>query len=128
MGDSGSAFTVLSPFTLSQRNETIVFGSPNQEHFTTASTVVQKLRNPAGVAFDVITLKTTSCRGVGQVIINIFFYNTIPNSCLVRIFRFDFDLSCDPIDFCSGRPKHLGSLVSAGKHASARSVDNISVG
>lgn len=63
--DGGSFIDITSPYSLNIRNETILFEKNKK---TVAATVsVQKLRNPAGVVFDVVLLKKSSCKGVGKV-------------------------------------------------------------
>ena len=63
--DEGSFIDTASPFSLSVRNETIVY---EQNATKVVKTVpVQKLKNPAGNVFNVVTLKKSSCRGVGKV-------------------------------------------------------------
>ncbi|XP_046446919.1 protein cereblon-like [Daphnia pulex] len=62
--DGGSFLDTASPFSLSVRNETIVY---EQRATKVVKTVpVQKLKNPAGNVFDVVTLKNSSCKGVGK--------------------------------------------------------------
>lgn len=64
--DEGSFLEpILSPFSLSIRNETIYFEKDKKT--ATATISVQKLRNPSGILFDVVTLKRSSCKGVGKV-------------------------------------------------------------
>lgn len=63
--DEGFFIDTASPFSLSVRNETILFERNKKTVSTTVS--VQKLRNPAGVIFDVVTLRKSSCKGVGKV-------------------------------------------------------------
>jgi hypothetical protein len=63
--DEGSFIETASPFSLSVRNETIVY---EQNATKVVKTVpVQKLKNPTGNVFDVVTLKKSCCRGVGKV-------------------------------------------------------------
>lgn len=62
--DEGSFLETASPFSLNVRNETIVLEKNATKVVTTVS--VQKLRNPAGNVFDVVTLRKSSCKGVGK--------------------------------------------------------------
>ena len=63
--DSWSFVKVASPFCIHQRNETVV--AEREGGIATTTVPVQRLRNPAGVEFDVVTLKESSCKGVGKV-------------------------------------------------------------
>lgn len=71
LNDGGSFVDVTSPYSLSTWNETVLVENNKETIATTVS--VQKLRNPAGVVFDVVTLKKSSCKGVGKV--NSFRFN-----------------------------------------------------
>ncbi len=65
LGDKSTDFNIISPFALSHRNQTI---SNNTSQETILSyTVLQKLQNPAGMTFDVITVRISNCKGIGKV-------------------------------------------------------------
>lgn len=84
--DKGSLLDTTSPFSLSVRNETIFF---ERSKNTIAATIsVQKLRNPAGNVFDVVTLRKSSCKGVGKVNPSLLFimsFSSNPNDYIVYI-------------------------------------------
>lgn len=63
--DEGSFVDISSPYSLSVRNETIHFERKKKSVAVTIP--VQKVRNPADVVFDIVTLKKSSCKGVGKV-------------------------------------------------------------
>lgn len=67
IGERSSFIDISSPFSKSERNETVHF-TVHAKVVTTKLTV-QKLKNPAGVVFDVITVRHSSCKGVGKVLI-----------------------------------------------------------
>ncbi len=81
--DKGSLLDTTSPFSLSVRNETIFFERNKNTIATTIS--VQKLRNPAGNVFDVVTLRKSSCKGVGKVNPSLLFTMSLPDLILMTI-------------------------------------------
>lgn len=66
LGDEGKFVNIPSPFAVAQTNETVIAAGEDGLALST-SILVQKLRNPAGVVFDVITVKSSTCKGVGKV-------------------------------------------------------------
>lgn len=70
--DAGTFVQIISPFSLSHRNETVV--AKKGKGLATTTIIMQKLRNPAGAEFDVITTKKSSCAGVGKVDLLLSFF------------------------------------------------------
>lgn len=69
--DAGTFVQIISPFSQSHRNETVV--AKKGKGLAKTTITVQKLRNPAGAEFDVITTKKSSCAGVGKVDLHLSF-------------------------------------------------------
>ena len=63
--DFASFVEIASPLALSRKNETFVSTIKGKSIYTSVS--VQELKNPAGITFEVVTLKKSSCKGVGKV-------------------------------------------------------------
>lgn len=79
--DAGTFVQIISPFSLSHRNETVV--AKKGKGLASTTITVQKLRNPAGAEFDVITSKKSSCAGVGKVdlLLSFFFLINLTLNC-----------------------------------------------
>ena len=86
--DKSSFLDTFSPFSLSVRNETIIF--ERNKKTATAIISVQKLRNPAGNVFDVVTLRQSSCKGVGKV--NLHFCSLLSSFKLTRFEKYHSNL------------------------------------
>lgn len=63
--DFASFVDIASPLALSRKNETFISTIKGKSIHTSVS--VQSLKNPAGITFEVITLKKSLCKGVGKV-------------------------------------------------------------
>lgn len=63
--DAGSFLQVASPFCLGEKNETVV--AKKGSGVAVATITLQRLTNPAGIEFEVLAVKKSSCTGVGKV-------------------------------------------------------------
>ena len=63
--DFASFVEIASPFSFRKKNETFVSTIKGKNIYTSVS--VQELKNPAEITFEVITLKKSSCKGIGKV-------------------------------------------------------------
>lgn len=67
IGDESIFVDITSPFSKSDKNETVHYIVDGK--VVSTKLIVQKLENPAGVVFDVITVRQSSCEGAGKVLL-----------------------------------------------------------